>query len=180
MKRQTIGLFNTIIIFTVRLNDSLPAAHEQLPLAVRHRIQQWGEANLGDARRNARAIRLGVALAGQPQASLPNQTSSWAELKAAYRLLNEPDVTYAGLSTPHWQITRRQATQPGLNVVLFIQDTTELDFTAHRQTQGLGHIGDTNGRGFELHSCLAVIPTLGNPEIVRVAAQTVWTLLASA
>jgi len=63
-------------------------------------IQQWGEANLGDARRNASAIRLGVALAGQPQASLPKQISSWAELKAAYRLLNQPDVTHAALSEP--------------------------------------------------------------------------------
>ena|GEM_PF-5399785 len=59
--------------------------------------------------------------------------------------------------------------------MLFIQDTTELDFTAQRQTHGLGHIGDTKGRGFELHSCLAVIPTRGNPEIFGVAAQTVWT-----
>lgn len=138
-------------------------------------IQQWGGANLGDARRNARAIRLGVALAGQPQASLPNQTNSWAELKAAYRLLNQADVTYAALSEQHWQTVRTQAAQPGANVVLFIQDTTELDFTAHRQTQGLGHIGDTNGRGFELHSCLAVIPRRGNPEIFGVAAQTGWT-----
>lgn len=138
-------------------------------------MQQWGQANLGDARRNARAIRLGVALAAQPQASLPNQTGSWAFLKAAYRLLNEKDVTYSALSAPHWQTTRTQASVLGDNVVLFIQDTTELDFTAHRQTQGLGHIGDTNGRGFELHSSLAVIPTPGNPEVFGVAAQTVWT-----
>ena len=43
--------------------------------------------------------------------------------------------------------------------MLFVQDTSDLDFTAHRQTKGLGWIGNTGGRGFLLHSCLAVRPT---------------------
>lgn len=137
--------------------------------------QQWQQANLGDARRNARAIRLGAALAAEPEASLPAQTNCWSELKAAYRLLNEPDITHRALSEPHWQATRTQAALSGPSVVLFIQDTSELDFTHHAQTQGLGHIGDTNGRGFLLHSTLAVCPTGDHPEILGLAAQQVWT-----
>jgi hypothetical protein len=58
--------------------------------------------------------------------------------------------------------------------VLFVQDTSELDFTAHRQTTGLGWIGNTGGRGFFLHSCLAVCPA-AVPEILGLAAQQVWT-----
>src|SRR5579864_6752163 len=117
---------------------------------------QWGTAAVGDRRRTARAVRVGAALAAQPAASLPTQTACWADLKAAYRLLNAPDVTHAALSQPHWEQTRAAAS--GEAPVLFIQDTTELDYTAHRQTQGLGHIGDGRGRGFEVQSCLAVQP----------------------
>jgi Transposase DNA-binding/Transposase Tn5 dimerisation domain len=134
--------------------------------------QQWSTTALGDARRTRRAVQLGAALASRPEDSLPAQNGSWREVKAAYRLLNEPDVTHTALSEPHWQATRQQAKQTG--TVLFVQDTSDLDFTAHRQTQGLGWIGNTGGRGFLLHSCLAVRPTVV-PEILGLAAQRVWT-----
>ncbi|MBV9386863.1 MAG: IS4 family transposase [Chroococcidiopsidaceae cyanobacterium CP_BM_ER_R8_30] len=137
--------------------------------------QQWGQAKLGDARRNTRAIRLGSAIAAEPEASLPTQTHAWSELKAAYRLLNEQDVTHLRLSEPHWQATRAQAVQPHQQAVLFVQDTSELDFSAHRATKGLGHIGDTKGRGFLLHSCLAISPQAENPEVFGLVAQQVWT-----
>ena len=39
---------------------------------------------------------------------------------------------------------------------MLIEDTTLPDFSGHRATEGLGHIGDGQGRGFELHSALAV------------------------
>ena len=122
---------------------------------------QWAEAELGDRRRAARAVRVGAALAAHPDASLPAQTQTWGDLKAAYRLLNAPDVTHAALSTPHWMQTRAAAAGP--EPVLFIQDTTEVDDTAHPHTSGLGHIGDGRGRGFELHSCLAVRPADQEP-----------------
>jgi Transposase DNA-binding/Transposase DDE domain len=134
--------------------------------------QQWSTAALGDARRTRRAVQLGAALASRPEASLPQQTGSWGELKSAYRLLHEPDVTHGALSEPHWQATRQQARQA--DTVLFVQDTSDLDFTAHRQTIGLGWTGNKRGRGFLLHSCLAVRPT-AVPEILGLAAQKVWT-----
>jgi hypothetical protein len=134
--------------------------------------QQWGTAALGDARRNRRAVQLGAALAFCPKASLPPQTGSWRALKPAYRLLQEPDVTHAALSETHWQLTRQQAAQAG--TVLFVRDTSELDFTAHRQTTDFGWIGNTGGRGFLLHSCLAVHPSTV-PTILGLAAQQVWT-----
>jgi hypothetical protein len=37
-----------------------------------------------------------------------------------------------------------------------IEDTSDLDFSRHRRTRDLGVIGDGRGRGFELHSTLAV------------------------
>jgi hypothetical protein len=134
---------------------------------------QWAEAPLGDRRRAARAVRVGAALAANPAASLPAQTQTWADLKAAYRLLNAPDVTHAALSTPHWTQTRAAASGP--EPVLFIHETTEIDYTAHVHTSGLGHIGDSRGRGCELHSCLAVRPAEPTPPVLGLASQQPWT-----
>ena len=141
--------------------------------------RQWGQAQLGDKRRNRRAVQLGAALAAQSDASLPTQTGNGAELKAAYRLLAESEVTHEALTVPHRQNTYLQARHRE-GVVLFIQDTTELDYSSHKRTTDLGSIGDGKGRGFFVHSCLAVTPNkptpeLLTPELLGLAAQTVWT-----
>src|SRR4051794_31200425 len=102
--------------------------------------QQWSTAALGDARRTRRAVPLGAALASRPEASLPEQTGSWREVKSAYRLLNEPDVTNAALSEPHWQATCQQATQA--HTVLFVQDTSQLSGgAAHHRARDPGRSG---------------------------------------
>lgn len=62
--------------------------------------------------------------------------------------------------------------------MLFVQDTSELDYSRQTQTQDLGHIGDSRGRGLKRHSCLAVIPTPGNAEVIGLAGQRVWRRMA--
>ena len=137
-------------------------------------IAQWGQAQLGDTRRNVRAIQMGADMASQPSGSLPEQMGSWGPLKAAYRLLAQADVTHAALSQPHWEATQIEAKLQDSSVVLFVQDLTQLDYTTHVKTENLGHIGDGGGRGLMVHSCLASVPTAGNPEILGLAAQQVW------
>ncbi|MDH3674695.1 MAG: IS4 family transposase [Anaerolineae bacterium] len=119
--------------------------------------QQWGQTELGDQRRTNRAVRLGARMAAHPAGSIPDQMGSPAETKGAYRLLNKAVVTLTKLCQPHWQQTRQAAEEHP--VVLMLQDTTEMDFTGHRQTKGLGPIGDGRGRGFLLHAVLAFVPT---------------------
>src|SRR5215216_4435778 len=109
--------------------------------------QQWGSAQLGDQRRMRRAVKLGAQMAAQPAASLPTQTGNWGATKAAYLLLNAEDVTHAALSQGHWDATRHQA-RLSSDVVLFIQDGTELDYTHHPDTSGLGRLNETHRQGF--------------------------------
>lgn len=132
--------------------------------------QQWGAARLNDKRRTARAVILGAQLAAQPDASLPEQTGSWKDLKAAYRLFNESAVTHAALSGPHRQATLRQA-RLSQGVVLFIQDGTELDFTHHPKVTGLGRLSTEKRHGLLVHSCLAWSEASGE---LGLAAQQVW------
>jgi hypothetical protein len=113
---------------------------------------QFAGAELGDRRRTARLITLATQIASDPSASLPDQTESWADLKAAYRFVDNPAVTFDAIATPHWTATRA-ATPPR---ALLLDDTTEIDFGAARQVRGLGPVGSGTGRGFLVHSALMV------------------------
>ncbi len=116
---------------------------------------QFATAQLRDRRRTARLVRLATQIARDPSSSLPQETETWGDLKAAYRLLDRPEATFEILAAPHWQLTRGQA-QPGR--FLIVDDTTEIDFGSRRQASGLGPVGRGTGRGYLLHSALVVDP----------------------
>src|SRR6266571_2224420 len=111
----------------------------------------FGSVQLHDLRRTRRAVQ-----AENPLGSLPAQMQSWKETKALYRLLDEPDVTFAALMQPHFQQTREQALSSP--VVLLVQDTTDIDLSHRHKISGVGQIGNERGRGFFVQTVLAVRP----------------------
>src|SRR5258708_531938 len=114
--------------------------------------KQFGSCRLGNLLRSRRAVKVAIQFASNPDASAPDQIDRWPDLKAAYRLFDQDDVTFTALAEPHWQQTRGLAT----GTCLLISDTMETDFGIHRQVDGLGPTGDGGGRGFMLHSSLMV------------------------
>jgi hypothetical protein len=119
---------------------------------VRWAKEQFGECELGDERRTCRAVKLAAQVAAHPDGSTPQQTRTWNDCKAAYRLFDNEQVTFEALAQPHWSQTRRCIA----GHYLLLGDTTELDFGIYRQVQGLGPTGNGNGRGFLMHSSLMV------------------------
>jgi hypothetical protein len=122
---------------------------------------QWAERTFGgvqlhDLRRSRRAVKAASKLAENPLGSLPAQMHTWKETKALYRLLDEPDVTFAALMHPHLQQTREQALSSP--VVLLVQDTTDIDLSHRHKISGVGQIGNERGRGFFIQTVLAVRP----------------------
>lgn len=95
-------------------------------------------------------------MADAPDRSLPKQCGAWGDLKGAYRFLNNPKVTPEQIQAVHRRQVRRRCLRQRL--ILGIEDTSELDFTAHPSVQGLGPIGNGGGRGLLQHSTLAVAP----------------------
>lgn len=67
---------------------------------------------------------MAVNMAYEPEQSLPEQHGSWADLKAAYRFLNNPRVEPHAISQMHRHLTRRACDQHP--VVLCVQDGSEL------------------------------------------------------
>ena len=127
----------------------------------------FGEVRLGDARRTERAVKLATAIAREPQVSLPKQVGQRKEVQATYRFLQSAQVSYEALMRPHVQQTRAQMEQRP--VVLLVQDTTELDYQAHRKTSGLGPIGNGTHQGLLLQTVLAVDPA--SAEVLGIAHQ---------
>lgn len=121
--------------------------------------QQWAQmefssVQLGDARRDRRLIQVAAALGACPSGTLPQALPEWADLKAAYRLFSQEEVTYERIIGPHWQRSRELCSAPG--EYLLIEDTTSLDFTTHRKARGFGWVGDEWSLGLFLHTTLAL------------------------
>lgn len=115
---------------------------------------EFGFAQLGDKRRNNRLVNIAQRLVASPGGTLPQAFPDWADLKGAYRFFSGKGAGFDAVISSHLQRTQAACRQPG--EYLIIEDTTLLDYSAHGATQDLGSIGDGSGRGFELHSALAV------------------------
>jgi hypothetical protein len=129
--------------------------------------QQFASCELGDRRRTRRLVRFAAQVAADPDANTPTQTEKWADLKAAYRLIDNQRVTFDAVAGPHWQQTRQR--DEGTWLVLC--DTTEVNFGATNQASGLGPLGQGIGRGFLLHSGLLVHPA--TEEVIGLAGQKI-------
>ena len=103
---------------------------------------QFGQCDLGNKLRTKRLQKVAGAMLGCPEQSLPKQNVEWADLKAAYRLFDNPCVTFDAVTEQHWMQTRQ--TRPGR--YLLISDTTDIDHFSHRATTGLGQLGKGDGR----------------------------------
>jgi hypothetical protein len=117
--------------------------------------EELGEAEIGDRRLSKRLVSLAQAFYARPQANVPQACQTRAETKAAYRFFDHPETSLEAILVPHSQATvarmRREA------VVLAVQDTTSLNYTAHPATENLGPIAYRRDRGVGLllHDTLA-------------------------
>ena len=129
--------------------------------------QQFGACELGDVRRTRRAVQFAAQIAAAPAASTPAQAESWADLKAAYRLIAAEDVTFEALARGHWELTCARDS----GTYLLLGDTTEVDFGFRRQLTGVGPVANHWGRGFLLHSGLMI--NAQTEEVVGLAGQVI-------
>ncbi|MGF6920635.1 IS4 family transposase [Paraburkholderia sp. 40] len=117
--------------------------------------EEFGAAELGDARLTRRLVTLARKLSLGPHCSFP-QSFNGSELKAAYRFFDNPHVDVDGVLGGHIGQTLCRMQQ--VPVVLAVQDTTEFNLSHLRATEGLGYGSDPHVRGFLIHSLLALTP----------------------
>lgn len=124
--------------------------------------EEFAEAPLGDQRLISRLVTLARDLYAQPQSAIPQACQTRAKTKAAYRFFDHPETTMERLLAAHYEATVARVSRE--SVVLAVQDTTTLNYSAHSATEGLGPIGYRVGRGTGLvvHDTMA-FSTEGTP-----------------
>lgn len=110
---------------------------------------------LGDERLNERSKKVIAALAANPEASVNAACDGWRDTLAAYRLLDNDAVTPDRILAPHRAATVARMREQ--SVVLVVQDTTELDYTAH-PPEDARCLNKPDRFGLYDHTLLAVTP----------------------
>lgn len=111
--------------------------------------------NLGDKRLNK---RLGIIMnyrMRKPNSSIPESFGSLDKMKGAYRFFSNEKAKPELIQKSHKDstITRLK----GNRIILSVQDTTDIAYSSHKETKGLGYINDSeNARGYHYHPTLAV------------------------
>ena len=102
-----------------------------------------------------RSKRLIIALSQNPEASINASCDGWSDTQAAYRFFTNTSVTPEAILQSHREVTQRRVSTE--SVVLFVQDTTELDYSDHPQRDAK-YLANCHRRGLYMHAQLAVTP----------------------
>lgn len=137
-------------------------------------INQWvrqelEKTQLGDARRTNRFMKIVSNLSDKPTSSVPEASGTWAETKATYDFWDSPYVKPAQLRKGHVDATLSRIKNH--QIILAIQDTTELNYTTHKAVKGVGYLDSKYAHGLKVHSTLAAT-TEGLP--LGIIDQYVW------
>ena len=114
---------------------------------------EFESIDLNDARLNRRAIQLIENFSANPSASIPQSSNGWSETLAAYRFFSNDAIEWPAILEPH--IKSSVIRMAAHDVVLCIQDTTELDFNG-QEAIGLGPLSYETQRGMYVHPTYAV------------------------
>jgi hypothetical protein len=124
--------------------------------------EEFGTVELGDERLKKRLLDLARSFYGAPEANIPQACGDSAATKAAYRFFNHEATELETLLKPHFEATVTRIVEQ--KVVLAVQDTTSLNYSAHPATHGLGPLNTEADQsiGLHLHDTMAFDP-LGTP-----------------
>lgn len=116
--------------------------------------QEFAGIDFSDKRLTDRAVKIGVELGRHSACSIPAATNGRAEMEAAYRFMDNAKVTPGKIIGPHRIATLERMRQ--CDVVLLVQDTTELELTRPtQQVAGAGPLSHNSRRGSYLHPLMA-------------------------
>ena len=124
--------------------------------------QEFGGAELGDARLSQRLVDIGANKAEKPGVAYAGVVDGdWAKTKGYYRLIDAADesaITLDNIIKPHREQTLRR--MQGEDVVLCLQDGCDLNYNNLSQCEGLGSIGSnqtgSSSLGLHMHSTFAI------------------------
>jgi len=137
--------------------------------------EDYGKAKFGDERLSKRMVLLLEQLSGKPSQSISAACQDPYQAKAAYRFVGNDEVTTEAITEITRNITLKNINDVKPSVLLIPQDTSCLNYTNLKATDGLGNIGSSNKAfGIEVHSAIAISE---EGEIFGLLSQKLWTRL---
>jgi hypothetical protein len=118
--------------------------------------QEFSTCDLGDQRLENRLKKILSRISQDPSKSMSSALRGFAEVVACRRFFNNEAVSQSQLLAPHREASLERIKQ--YPKVLFIQDTTELDFTTKKKLEGAGPLSSPHRRGFFAHNELVLSP----------------------
>ena len=117
--------------------------------------QDFQSVDFGDKRLNDRLLKSIDILAKNAQESILGADKKRSSAKRFYRLLSNEKFNIEQMAEAVNQsiITRME----GLETVLLIEDTTDINLNGHKKTEGLGYSSE-HILGIKTHSCIALTP----------------------
>lgn len=95
-------------------------------------LKELGRTDLGDKRRTKRFMEIVSNLSNSPEATVPTASGTWAATKATYDFWDSPYIKPSMIRQGHIEATQERISQH--QVVLAIQDTTELNYCIAKST----------------------------------------------
>lgn len=116
---------------------------------------EFGTIQLYDSRLKQRLFTMVRDFYSQPQAPIPQACGSQARTKAAYRFFHNERTKMNQVIRAHIESTIERI--KAHKIILAVQDTTSLNYTAHNAMQGLGPINNTKNSavGLMVHDTMA-------------------------
>lgn len=135
----------------------------------------WAEeelknTDLGDRRRTERLVKIVADLVAQPSESVPQASRDDAAMQGIYDFWSNRRIEPQSILSGHRARTVERCQEH--KTVLAIQDTTELDFSTHPKTRGLGPISNAEATGLKVHITLCSSDA-GVP--LGILHETVWS-----
>lgn len=123
-------------------------------------IYDWGkeflDLNLGDKRLYNRLEKIMTSIAAAPSQSVFLAAGSRSAAKAAYRFLSNDSIDENVLLDSIAAATKEKIKQFEATTILCIQDTTSISFGNRTNIQDMGYYCDSEQKGMNVHSCIAV------------------------
>jgi hypothetical protein len=127
--------------------------------------EEFSLADLGDERLNQRLLHLADCFESRHGESILTSCRDWKTSKSAYRFFDNSRFGEFDIIAPHFESSRARIQKLG-EPVLVVHDSTEFNYTHHRETEGLGYLttGHKNKEhkelfyteGILMHSSLAM------------------------
>jgi len=118
--------------------------------------REFGGLQLGDSRRNRRAVLVARRIMKHPRLSFPDMLPTEAELTAAYRLFGNGDIDPDDVSRPHYSASADRAAAH--DQVLVVHDSSEIQFSGEAGRRGLSPLRHQKGQsGFLFHAALGLV-----------------------